>query len=45
MALISLISTRELTLVFLMTRTLDLNLVDIVGIIVELMVHVPALKN
>ncbi len=35
MALITLISTNELTLVFVMTRTLDLNFVDIVGIRVE----------
>ncbi len=40
-----LISTSELTLVFLMTRTLDLNFVDIVGIRVEPLVHVPNIKN
>ncbi len=45
MTLIILISTRELTLVFLMTRTLDLNFVDIVGIRVELLVHVPNIKK
>ncbi len=44
MALITLISTSELTLVFLMTRTLDLNFVDIVGIKVEPMIHVPNIK-
>ncbi len=41
MALITLISTSELPLVFLMTSTLDLNFVDIVGIRVEPLVHVP----
>ncbi len=41
MAFITLISTNELTLVFLMTITLDLNFVDIVGIRVEPLVHVP----
>ncbi len=40
MTLITLISTSELTLVFLMTRTLDLNFVDIIGIRVEPLVHV-----
>ncbi len=35
MDLIILISTSELILVFMMTRTLDLNFVDIVGIRVE----------
>ncbi len=45
MALITLISTSELTLVFMMTRTLDLNFVDIVGIRVELLVHVPNINN
>ncbi len=45
MALITLISTSELTLVFLMTRTLDLNFVDIVGIRVEILVHVPNIKK
>ncbi len=46
MALITLIfmATSELTLVFLMTITLDLNFVDIVGIRVELLVHVPNIK-
>ncbi len=39
MALITLISTSELTVVFLMTTTLDLNFVDIVGIRVEPLVH------
>ncbi len=33
------------TLVFLMTRTLDLNFVDIVGIRVEPLVHVPQKKK
>ncbi len=45
MALITLISTIELTLVFLMTRTLDLNFVDIVGIRVEPLIHVPNIKK
>ncbi len=45
MALITLISTSELTLVFVMTRTLDLNFVDIVGIRVEQLVHVPNIKK
>ncbi len=45
MALITLISTSELTLVFVMTRTLDLNFVNIVGIIVEPLVHVPNIKK
>ncbi len=45
MALITLISTIELTFVFLMTRTLDLNFVDIAGIIVEPLVHVPNIKK
>ncbi len=45
MALIALISTTELTIVFLMTRTLDLNFVDIVGIRVEALVHVPNIKK
>ncbi len=44
MALITLIATSELTLVFLMTRTLDLNFVDIVGIRVEPLAHVPNIK-
>ncbi len=39
MALITLKSTSEITLLFLMTRTLDLNIVDIVGIRMELLVH------
>ncbi len=47
MALITLIiiSTSELTLVFLMTRTLDLNFVDIVGIRVEPFIHVLNIKK
>ncbi len=45
MAFITLISTSELTLVFLMTRTLDLNFVDILGIRVETLVHVPNIKE
>ncbi len=45
MALITLISTSELTLEFLITRTLDLNFVDIVGIRVEPLVHVLNIKN
>ncbi len=45
MALITLISTSELTFVFLMTRTLDLNFVDIFGIRVEPLVHVQNIKN
>ncbi len=45
MTLISLISTSELTLVFFMARTLDLNFVDIVGIRVEPLVHVPNIKK
>ncbi len=45
MTLITLISTSELTLVFLITRTLDLNFVDIVGISVEPLVHVPNIKK
>ncbi len=45
MALITLIFTSELTLVFLITRTLDLNFADIVGIRVELLVHVPNIKK
>ncbi len=45
MALITLISTNELTLVFLMTRTLDLNFVDIVGIRLEPLVHVPNIEK
>ncbi len=44
MALITLISTSELTLVFLMTRTLDLNLFDIGGIRVEALIHLPNIK-
>ncbi len=44
-ALITLISTSELTLVLWMTRTLDLNFVDIVGITVEPFVHVPNIKT
>ncbi len=43
--LITLISTSELTFVFLMTRTLDLNFVDIVGIRVEPLVPVPNIKK
>ncbi len=47
MALITLISTSELTLVFLMTKTvtLDLNFVDIFGIRVEPLVHAPNIKK
>ncbi len=45
MALITLISTSELTHVFLMTRTLDLKFVDIVGITVEPLVHIPNIKK
>ncbi len=45
MAPITLISTSELTLVFLMTRTLDLNYVDIVGIREEPLVHVPNINK
>ncbi len=45
MALITLISTSELTIVFLMTRTFDLNFVDIVEIRVEPLVHVPNIKK
>ncbi len=45
MALITLISTSQVTLVFLMTRTFDLNFVDIVGIRVEPLVHAPHIKN
>ncbi len=45
MALITLISASELTLVFFMTRTLDMNFGDIVGIRVELLVHVPNIKK
>ncbi len=45
MALITIISTSELTLVFLMTRTLDLDFIDIVGIRVQLLVHVPNIKK
>ncbi len=45
MALITLISTSESTLVFLMTRTLDLNFVDIVGIRVKPLVIVPNIKK
>ncbi len=45
MALITLISISDLTLVFLMTRTWDLNFVDIVGIRVEPLVHVPNIKK
>ncbi len=45
MALITLISTSELSVVFLMTRTLDLNFVDIVGIRVEPLIHVPNIKK
>ncbi len=45
MALITLISTSELTLLFLTAGTLDLNFVDIVGIRVEPLVHVPNIKK
>ncbi len=45
MTLITLISTRVLTLIFLMTRTLDLNFIDIGGIRVEPLVHVPNIKK
>ncbi len=45
MALITLISTSELSVVFLMTRTFDLNFVDIVGIRVEPLIHVPNIKK
>ncbi len=45
MALITLISTSELTIVFLIARTLDLNFIDIVGIRVEPLVHVPNIKK
>ncbi len=45
MVLITLISTSELTLAFLMTRILDLNFVDIVGIGVEELVHVLNIKK
>ncbi len=45
MALITLISTSELTLLFLMTRKLDFNFVDIFGIRVEPLVHVPNIKK
>ncbi len=45
MALITLISTSELTHVFLMTRTLDVNFVDIDGIRVEPLVYVPNIKK
>ncbi len=41
MTLITQISTSELSLIFLMTRTLNLNFVDIVGIRMEPLVHVP----
>ncbi len=41
MDLITLTSTSELPLVFLMIRTLDLNFVDIV----EPLVHVPNIKK
>ncbi len=45
MTFITLISTSELTLVFVMTRTLGLNFVDIVGFRVEPLVHVPNIKK
>ncbi len=45
MTLITLISTSELTLAFLITRTVDMNFVDIVGIRVEPLVHVPNIKK
>ncbi len=45
MTLITLISTSELTIVLLMIRTLDLNFIDIVGIRVQPLVHVPNIKN
>ncbi len=41
MALIILISTSELTLVFIITRTLNLNFIYIVGIGVQPLFHVP----
>ncbi len=40
MTLITMISTSELTLVFMITRTLNLNFVEIVGIRVEPFYHV-----
>ncbi len=45
MALITLISTSELTLVFLKTRTLEFNFVDIVGIRVEPLLYVLNIKK
>ncbi len=45
MALIILISTIELTLVFLVARILDLSFVDNVGVRVEPLVHVPNIKK
>ncbi len=45
MALVTLIFTIELTLVFMMTATLDLNFVDIVGLRVEPLVHVPNIQK
>ncbi len=45
MALITLISTSELALICLMTGTLELNFVDIVGIRMEPLVHVPNIKK
>ncbi len=45
MALITLICISELTLVVLMTKTLDLNFVDIGGIRVEPLVHVRNIKK
>ncbi len=45
MSLITLISTSRLTLVFMMTRTLNLNFVEIAGIRVEPLVYVPNIKN
>ncbi len=43
--LITLKSASELTLIFMITRTLDLNIGDIVRIKVEPFAHIPNIKN
>ncbi len=44
-ALITLTSTNELTFISIMTRTLALHVVDIVGIGVEQLTHVRNIRN
>ncbi len=45
MALITLISIRELIMIFIITRTLNMNFVVIAGIKEEPFIHVPYINN